>query len=483
MLLVAVLTLLVGSASCSVSSQCQQLDADVLILGAGMAGLGAAETFSQNGIDNFLIIEQSSVVGGRVQSIKFGGGIVEFGAQMLFFADFNAPESISNPLVPIIERCGIQFRALPLGAQGIVGYNSYGQDITTLLQAAMGRYNSAVSPDIVRSVLSLLPDEDIPVSQGLRVGGWNAFSLIEERAELFAFDEVFGVTPDIGSYRDPYDPDLQAIRNEMFGPSSLNYIITHPEGYAAMPRCFAREFLDEDDPRLLLNTAVEEVIYGDDCVCVRTSGGVQYCGRYAIITFSVASLQNGVVTFTPELPLSRNLTLSQFEMAKFLKIYLEFNETFWDTDADFILYMDEKRSRGHYPTFVPWGSFFPEQLPILESLLIGNEAKRIAQQDLSITKQEIADIVRNIYGEKASDPVNITMHDFIVNPYFLGDFTGTSIHFPQLIDAINVPSGNLYFSGESYGYPLHSSVHAALIHGRETAERIVSLLQGPIQSK
>ena len=485
MLLAAVLVL-VSSVSC-VSSQCQRLDADVLILGAGMAGLGAAEIFSQNGIDNFLIIEQSGVVGGKVQSAKFGGGVVELGAQWLFDADFNPPEgTIGNPLIPIIERCGIQFRSLPLGAQGIKGYNSFGEDITTQLLAATARYNAAVSPDIVGSVLSLLPDEeDIPASQGLRVGGWNARSLVEELAELFLFDIAFGVPPDLGSYRDTFDPVRLAVRSEVYGPASPagGFIITHPEGYAAMPKCFAREFLSEDDPRLLLNTVVEEVIYGDDCVCVLTSGGVQYCGRYAIITFSVTSLQSGVVKFTPELPLSRNLTLSQFEVAQFLKIYLEYDEVFWDTDTDLILYLDERRDREHYPAFAPWGSFFPEQLPILESLLIGNEAKRIAQQDLSITKQEITDIMRNIYGRKARDPVNIIMHDFIVNPYFYGDFAAVSIHIAQLVDEISMPSGNLYFAGEPYEFLIHSAVHAALIHGRETAERIVQLLQGPLRSK
>ena len=70
----------------SVRSQAQcpgQMDADVLILGAGMAGLGAAETLSQAGIDNFLIIDQRDQVGGRVQTAEFGGGIVELGPQWL----------------------------------------------------------------------------------------------------------------------------------------------------------------------------------------------------------------------------------------------------------------------------------------------------------------------------------------------------------------------------------------------------------------
>lgn len=64
-----VVAVVMATLVCSVSSQAQcpgQMDADVLILGAGMAGLGAAETLSQTGIDNFFIIEQRDQIGGRV---------------------------------------------------------------------------------------------------------------------------------------------------------------------------------------------------------------------------------------------------------------------------------------------------------------------------------------------------------------------------------------------------------------------------------
>lgn len=55
------------------------------------------------------------------------------------------------------------------------------------------------------------------------------------------------------------------------------------------------------------------------------------------------------------------------------------------------------------------------------------------------------------------------MHDFIVNPYCLGDFTAAATGLgEQQFNEINTPCGNLY---------------GALLHGRETAAR------GPIQGE
>ena len=54
-------------------------DAQVHILGVGIAGLGAAQRLSRSGINNFLILEQRDQIGGRFQSVQFAGATVELG--------------------------------------------------------------------------------------------------------------------------------------------------------------------------------------------------------------------------------------------------------------------------------------------------------------------------------------------------------------------------------------------------------------------
>ena len=59
---------------------CDNLDVDVLIMGAGMAGITAAKTLYDGGVTNILILEGTDRIGGRIRNAEFGGVTVELGA-------------------------------------------------------------------------------------------------------------------------------------------------------------------------------------------------------------------------------------------------------------------------------------------------------------------------------------------------------------------------------------------------------------------
>lgn len=65
----------------------------VLILGAGVAGLVAAKTLQENGINDFLILEAQDYIGGRFKQRSFAGVKLEEGANWIHHADDNR-----NPL-------------------------------------------------------------------------------------------------------------------------------------------------------------------------------------------------------------------------------------------------------------------------------------------------------------------------------------------------------------------------------------------------
>ncbi|KAL1460641.1 hypothetical protein WDU94_012604, partial [Cyamophila willieti] len=57
---------------------------DVVIVGAGMAGIGAALKLLENSVNNFVILEAQSQPGGRIKSINMGNGVfLEEGAQWI----------------------------------------------------------------------------------------------------------------------------------------------------------------------------------------------------------------------------------------------------------------------------------------------------------------------------------------------------------------------------------------------------------------
>lgn len=53
-----------------------------MIVGAGLAGISAASKLIENGYDDIVILEAESRIGGRVNTIPFGNGFIDLGAQM-----------------------------------------------------------------------------------------------------------------------------------------------------------------------------------------------------------------------------------------------------------------------------------------------------------------------------------------------------------------------------------------------------------------
>uniref|UniRef100_A0A6G1S8Y2 Spermine oxidase n=1 Tax=Aceria tosichella TaxID=561515 RepID=A0A6G1S8Y2_9ACAR len=88
--------------------------AQVVIIGAGLAGLAAAQRLHESGVDDVIILDALDRVGGRVHTISHSDYLLELGAQWLHGAD-------DNPLYQWLTSLGMldDFQDASLGFQGI----------------------------------------------------------------------------------------------------------------------------------------------------------------------------------------------------------------------------------------------------------------------------------------------------------------------------------------------------------------------------
>ena len=269
-----------------------------------------------------------------MRSTRFAETVIEMGPQWIFAglnpSDLNDP---ANIILQLAAQCGLQFRPDPVGSRGQVIYDRTGMNITERVLPIFGRFDGAAATGFV---LAARLDEEDPtgsvdfsVEVGLRLGGWIPRSPEEQFVEWIRFDLPIAQPTDTISFRRYFGRDL----------IPFPFLVTDQRGFAHLPECLAEDFLSPNSSRLHLNTRVATVQWSDECVCataVENGETRQYCAPYAIHTFSIGSLQFGTVQFEPELPEQKIFAYNQLNMAPFLKIWVLFNETFWDADVDLI---------------------------------------------------------------------------------------------------------------------------------------------------
>jgi len=101
---------------------------------------------------------------------------------------------------------------------------------------------------------------------------------------------------------------------------------------------------------IVLGCPVTEIDYSnDDAVVTKCANGDTYEATYVIVTVSLQILQNrDLITFVPELPAAYRDAMDAFQMAPGLKVFLEFDRTFYPeafyNEQDYTDYSDRLSS-------------------------------------------------------------------------------------------------------------------------------------------
>eukprot|EP01083_Nonionella_stella_P258879 884303_1 len=243
---------------------------EVVIMGAGMAGIVAATELCENGMDpkDILIIEGSDYVGGRTKVSEFGGYSLNVGASWLKGACAFCNESFKerfevNPMLQLAEEFGILFVADDFESEIYFdprhgdlinhtelsdAYDDYGQ----AYKCVQAQYESTIdTPTFDPS------KEDDSVAFALANCGWTAETMLQKFVEWYDWDFDAAVDPSRSSAF-----DAGAI-GEIYGPDRL--YITDPRGYAGITIGLADELIDKG-VSIKLNSIVTSVSYGNDHV-------------------------------------------------------------------------------------------------------------------------------------------------------------------------------------------------------------------------
>lgn len=420
-------------------------DAEVLILGAGMSGFAAAYKLNQNtngidGTERFLILEASNRIGGRLHKMNFNGATIELGANWI---QGLCKDSSCNPVwLQAKRRLGcVEPTCESTDRSDLILYDLSGNrlDINVL----------DTYPEDDLDSYSNSNNNDISVRVGLEKFNWFLPDNDAKKkfADWYKHDNCFAELPEHTSLLRTHP--LPTYEN--FG--SDEYFVSDTRGFEHI----LTDLLSTDDRRIRLNTEVRKIRNRANSVCVDTNRKT-YCGRFAIVTFSIGVLKANLNMFEPPLSQQKVNAINSFSMALYLKIFLHFPTKFWD-DAEFI--GRASTTRGHYPLFVPINN------NIIMAIVTSPFSNSVSKQSDDETVQQVMAALRQIYPPNTvPNPDNYKIAHWDKDPHFLGAYSNTPVGVTDDTHRnLAKQEGRLFFAGEAASIEYSGFVHGAYYAG------------------
>ena len=480
-LAIVVLTLLLFSVQVIYAQTCTDPDADVLILGGGIAGVAAAHHLHQKGISNFILLEAQANLGGRTVRKEIGDGFyVNGGASWIQGID---PDQLQrHPLMSLAQRCG-GLETIVSDSDSIKVYNSSGTVFTPQYLMKLDHEYYPASDFALGSFTESRKNQNLPdisMREALTAGNWSLRKPLDGFTEWFAFDFCFSESPDVSSLYGSTNPTYSDFGDP---EQTTDYYVSDQRGFVYLTDCLASNFsTGSNDKRVHLNAEVSKIEYSDDCVCVEATENAanrKYCAPYAILTFSMGVLQseNFRNMVSPPFSQAKLDAMRTFSMVHYLHIYAVFEDRFWSGDDVFYVgHVHEQR--GYFPLVIPLQFFNKSQLNVTVLAVTNSLADRIVQQNLSTTVEEITQVFRGIYGPNVPPPIQVLFNDFRNNPLFLGSFTNLHVGFQDnTFPDVSRPEGRLHFSGDAFHDKYNGFSHGAYLSGIDTANEIASKIK------
>lgn len=428
---------------------------DVIVVGAGAAGLAAAAHLSRNG-KSVCILEARERIGGRILTARPRGSVVplELGAEFIHGESPAVFEQLRLAGDVAVDAGQSRQRAPQPGRL------KQSQDLFEIMKQ---RLQGIPKPRVDQPFAEFLEKHRRRLSPQVRSF---ATMLVE------GFDAA-----------DPARASAIEILKEWGGGSAADAPTFRPQrGYGALMDSLAGS-LDPEKARVQLNSVVNEIRWRRGEVRVlftRHGEPAEVRATQAVITLPLSVMQlppltPGSVLFTPALP-RKQLPLSRLLMGPVVKLILCFSKPFWDEIDD-----GEHRDVAFFhaqgapfPTF--WTSL-PVRTPILTAWSGGPNAMRLVGRSTDEVLRPALASIAEIFGRRRDYHKmleGVHWHDWQSDPYSSGAYSYAGVGGgPARKQLRRLVEQTLFFAGEAMDEEESSSVGGALSTGRRAAEELL----------
>ncbi len=440
----------------------KRTSSDVIVIGAGAAGLSAARELSRRGL-RITILEARNRLGGRIFTTRDSQSAspIELGAE---FVHGEPTETLD-----IVRAAGLNLNWLPdnhhHSKNGKLSPSGGFWEKLTELRKSISKTTSRSPRDY--SLAEYLEHRKLDAESRLLLlnyaEGYNAGHSNKISIKSMAFEE---------------------------GEDTKQFRLV--DGYDRIIDWLAAG-LDPSRTDLRLNTVVTEIHWKHGAVTVRTSKRELYSteafhAKAVIVTVPAALLRAKHVLFEPDIP-QKHSSLEKLEAGQVCKVVLKFHEAFWRGDEFLKKHSlkNESLSDGlnfihSEPQDVP---FWWTSLPIENNTLVawagGPKGEALLAEAESTRISKLLTSLSKTFGISPDDATQLleswSCHDWQHDPFSAAAYTYVGVGGMSAAESLAKPiDETLFFAGEATDFEQMGTVAGALRSGKRSARQVLSSL-------
>ncbi len=459
-------------------------EADVVVIGAGLAGLSAARELVKHG-RSVIVLEARDRVGGRVLNEPIGGGeIVEVGA-------FSAGPT-QDRILNLADEVGVKtFKTYDKGQNVFYGH---GTRLTFSDKTPAG----GIPPDpLVASQAALIAVDLDQMSTEVPVDApWKAPNAAQRDGQTFETylreRTTYGQEPTWTNVVDGFiealigaevrDVSLLfvlfyiAAAGNQDNPGTLERLINTPGGaqerrFVGGSQKIALKVAKELGQRVKLGHPVRRISHRDGLVSVEAKGLVAR-GKRVIVAMAPALA--GRIDYDPTLPPDRDLLTQRIPQGALRKVEAVYDRPFWRDDG----LTGQAVSDSGTPQ-ITFDVSPPDGRPgVLFGFSGGDDLREFRQLSARKRRQRVLETLATYFGDKALSPRKYFEHDWSDSPWTRGCPVGspTPGTLVELGRTIRKPVGHIHWAGTETSTFWNGYMDGAVRSGERAAKEVLDEL-------
>ena len=419
-------------------------DCDVIIIGAGAAGIYAAQNLIHNG-KSVIILEARNRIGGRIHDIVTKQmGDIHLGASWLHY------KGNCHILQELLDKYKVKYMKND-ALESNEGMDIYTKDGKLLKEEndkftkilinlpknikKYGKKNPTLTVTEVVTLIGKKYNYDTDIINSLITRGFEHCSM---NSDIMLAKEFDGWEPNGQFVKDGFGKLINKLSKDI--PIKLNSIV---------------KIIEQTKHNIIVTTSKKS-----------------YTCEYVISTIPTGVLQSKLVEFKPSLPKEKITALKNLDSGNHEKIFLKFPYVFWDKNVEVFQYS----SNEHRGVCTQWYNILlkAENKNILYTNISGPDIQYAKKSDHELKKISM-NILKKMFGNDIPQPESIYVTRWSLDKYTLGGPYGhpTKNGTMENLSTMGKPFGKIHFGGVDTSKDETETVEAAILSGLRTSNEIL----------